>query len=363
MYLIARLNMKKLSKIRKNIALIAISALLAPSLFTPLFARPAHAANLAETMIRLDRMTASAANVNILVCAKTPSGETNTESSVRIVFDINSTSFGVNSTASNITTSTAGITSLNIQGQTPTAWPSIGGTASAVSGQQVDFNSGAMTANTLYCFYITSGITTPSSTGGYVGSITTRDGSDLDTAQFATRIISNDQVVVTATVPPTFTFSLDQNTLAFGVLDSGAVNTTGDPVVVTIGTNASNGWITWLRSANAALNSATTGESIATAGSVGGACTQVVAGSDFYQLRAVAGQGSVGTGTATATTPYGCSAGYGGTFSTAYQPIGTGDGTTDADTLTLYGVASMTAIKAAATDYTDILTIVGAANF
>lgn len=353
--------MKTTTLSQRLISITVITTLLFPwsaSLF------PARAAALTETLMRLDTMRNSQTDVQILVVVKPAS--TATEASIRINF---ATGYGVDATPANITTSTTGLPT-TVQGESLTAWPSIGGTSSGVSGQQVDFNSGDLTAGTLYGFYITAGIDTPGSVGQYINTLTTRTSApaDIDTSKVATRIIANDQVVITATVPPTFSFTLGANTTSFATdLDTSAVNSaTG--VTVTVGTNASKGWVAWLKSANAALTSVAASQSIATSGTIDGSCTTVsIAGghTDYYQLDVDSTtDGPNGTGTAPViAAEYNCAADSGGTFSTTFQEIATGDGTTDGDVVTMIARVSPSAIRAAATDYTDTWTVVGAANF
>jgi hypothetical protein len=336
--------------------------LLLTTYYLLLSVKPVHAANLSESMMRLDRMRPSQANVQILVVAKPYS--TATETSLRIVF---ASGYTVNATPANVTVSTTGIPT-TVQGESLTAWPGIGTAATAVSGQQVDIASGNLTAGTLYGFYITGGITTPASTGQYINTMTTRDGSDVDTSKIATRIIADDQVVITATVPPTFSFVLGANSTTFPTdLDASAVNSaTG--VTVTLGTNAPRGWVTWLRSANLALDSvAASPDEIHTVGSIDDTCTTIDTGaghSDYYQLDVdLTTDSGVGTGNVDIATEYDCGLTSGGTFSSTFQEIATGDGTTDGDVITMIARAIPSAIRAAATDYTDTWTVVGAANF
>jgi hypothetical protein len=299
-------------------------------------------------------MTTSQANVNILVVVEPTA--TATESSLRITF---ASGYTVAAGAGAITVSTASLPA-TVQGETLVAWPSI--TAGTATGQVVDFPSGNITPGTLYGFYITAGITTPSSTGQYINTITTRDGSDVDTAQIATRIITNDQVVITATVPPTFSFVLGTNTTTFPTDLDPSAPTSATGVTVTVGTNASNGWIAWLRSANTSLDSASKSEAIETV--ISGSCTNVSGAGDFYQLDVNLTSAGTGSGSITIPAGYNCTNGtHGGTFYSTFTEIATSDGTADSQIITLVAIAKPSAIRAAATDYTDTWTVVGAANF
>jgi hypothetical protein len=77
-----------------------------------------------------------------------------------------------------------------------------------------------------------------------------------------------------------------------------------------------------------------------------------------------------GTGTGTVSQASNFGAEYngtnttsGGTLSTTFQPIAAANGTTDGDVLTLIERAKISAVQAAATDYTDTLTVVAAGRF
>ncbi len=340
-----------------SLVVAIVLATIAPLLMFP---HTIFAANLTEASMRLDRMTASVADNDILVVIK-PASTVN-EDEIRVIFDA---AFTVDGTNTNITTTTTGIPT-TYQGESLTAVPSLGANASGVSGQQVDVTAGNMTPGTLYGFLITAGIDNPGSTGQHEHTISTLvSNAAQDTAKVATRIIANDQVVITGTVPPTFSFALGANTTGFADdLDVAQINAaTG--VTVSIATNASNGWIAWLKSANAGLDSAATSETIDTQSTVNDACTTITAGSDFYQLDVnLTTDSGTGTGTVNVDDEYDCNnADAGGTFSTTYEEIAISDGSTAGDVVTMVAKVAFTAIKQAATDYTDTWTVIGAANF
>jgi len=307
--------------------------------------------------MRLDRMKANETNVNILV-EITPA-TTATEDEFRIIF---AAGFGVTATAAEITVST---TSLPAD---CTAMVGIGTSASAVSTQTVDFNAGDLTPATKYCFFITAGIDNPSSANAYVNTLSTRASSvDVDLSEVTTRILTDDQIVITATVPPTFSFTFGANADSFASdLDSStAVSTSG--VTITIGTNGDNGWIAWLQSANAGLDSSTTGTSIDTIGSIDNSPTSLTNGVNGFLLDVdLTTDSGTGTGTVTIDPEYNGVTGThsGGTLNaSALEAIASCSGTTDGDVITLIGRASITAIQEAASDYTDTWTVVGAANY
>lgn len=316
-------------------------------------------ANFQQAYVRLDRMAASTATTG-LVCAQP--NTVGTEADVQVTFP---TGFTVSTTTGNWTVNTTGIPSGS------TAWPGIG-TATAASGQTVTFPSTDLTVGTLYCFNWanSAALTTGTAGSDKTGSITTRTGAaaTIDTSGYATAVVSNDQIVVSATVPATFSFALSANTDSFttNLSSSSVVSTNGR--TVTIGTNAASGWVAWVKSANAALSSSSTGSSIATAGSVDNAPTNLNPTTGYVLDVDITTDSGTGTGTVSQASNYGAEyAGTtteeGGTLSTSFQPIAASNGTTDGDVLTLTERAFISAVQAAATDYTDTLTVVGAGRF
>lgn len=317
-----------------------------------LFVNKAEAASLQQAWVRFDRMKASTATTG-LVCAKTAVVDV-TESDVVVTFPTSFT-LGV---AGTFTVDTSNLPS------GATAWAGIG-TATNVTGQVVTFPSSNLTANTLYCFnwINTSAVTTSTAGNDKTGTI----ASGGNSSSFATSIISDDQIAITATVPSTFTFSLSGNTDTFASnLSTTAQLSNG--VTATIATNAASGWVAWVKSANAALNSVSTGATIATIGSIDNTTTSLTASNYGYLLDVTFTDSGTGTGTVTQAANYGQeydgnSSNTGGTLSTSFQPIAASSGTTDNDTVTLKALARISAVQAAATDYTDTLTVVAAGRF
>ncbi|MFA9262624.1 MAG: hypothetical protein ACEQSB_04700 [Undibacterium sp.] len=343
----------------RPISFLNLVAILAVSVLQIAFlATPAHAANLTLAMLRLDRMKASTTTGG-MVCAKSTTASV--ETTVKVTFP---TGFTVNSTAANWT-----VTTTNIPADA-TAWIGIG-TASLVAGQDVTFPSGDMVVGTLYCFNFSGTSTLTTGTAGVdkTGVITTQlaGPTAIDSSGYATAIVSDDQIVVTATVPATFSFALSGNTDTFtGNLGTTTVSTSGR--TVTLATNAASGWVAWVKSANAALNSASTGASIATAGSIDNAPTDLASATGYVLDVNITTDSGTGTGTVSQASNYGAeyngtNTTSGGTLSTTFQPIAAANGTTDGDVLTLIERAKITAVQAAATDYTDTLTVVAAGRF
>ncbi len=341
----------------KKTSVVGIFPLLLVILAPLFFAETAEAANLQQAWVRFDRMATATATTG-MVCAKTAVADV-TESDVAVTFP---TGFTVSATTGNWTVTTTNIPSGS------TAWAGIGTATTANAGTRVvTFPSSNLTANTLYCFNWsnTAALTTGSTGASQTGTI----ASGGNSSTFSTAIVSAgaDLIGVTATVPATFTFSLSANTDTF----ASALSTTAqlsNGVTATIATNAASGWVAWVKSANAALNSVSTGATIATTGTVNDTVDTLSGGTYGYLLDVTFTDSGTGTGTVTQAAGFGQeydgnSSNSGGTLSTTFQPVAASSGTTDGDTVVLKELARVTAIQAAATDYADTLTVVAAGRF
>lgn len=315
------------------------------------------AAGLTQAYVRLDRLTASTTTGG-MVCAKSTTASV--ETTVKVTFP---TGFVTVDTPANWT-----VTTTNIPADA-TAWIGIG-TASAASGQDVTFPSGDMVVGTLYCFNFTgtSTLTNAGAGNNLVGTLTTQlaGPTTIDSSDFALSTITNDQIVVSASVPATFSFTLSGNTDSLGTLSTTTASSSGR--TVTIATNAAAGWVAWVKSANAALNSASTGASIATAGTVNNSPSDLASLTGYVLDVDITTDSGTGTGTVSQASDYGAeyngtNTTSGGTLSTTFQPIAAANGTTDGDVLTLIERAKISAVQAAANDYTDTLTVVAAGRF
>ncbi len=319
-----------------------------------------HAAALTTAELRFDRLKTGVTDVNVLVMFKP--NDVTSATKVRVAF---ATAIGVDATPANITTNVTGVPA----GCTD---PVItGDVASAVSGDTVTFDATAIdnTAET-YCFNIEAGIDTP--TGGNEGShsstVSVRtNAAELGATSVTNYFVSNDQVTVSASVPSTFTFALGANSTSFttDLSTTAIVSTTG--VTATITSNANNGWTAYLKSANASLDSAVTGDTIATTGSINGTPSSLTTGAEHYLLDvdetadantngSIAGEYNGNYTNATTAT--------GGTFNdTALEAIASGTGVTSNYVMTLLGRATIASTTEAANDYTDTWTVVASGNF
>lgn len=330
--------------------------------FQPIFllslaATPVQAAVMTEAGMRFDRMSAGVSSGNVLVFFKPPS--TATETQIRIDLSGSDFTFGT------VTTSTTGITSIDVQGETLTAVPTLQATCSVAS-EVITCTTGDLTATTMYGFFITGGLTNGTA-GAFSAVIATQitGPADQDVANIGLDIVTSgdDLVAITATVAPTFNFDLQQNSVAFGTLPISTAADIGSTVTIDIDTNAENGWSTWIKSANGALTSTVaSGDPISSQGT-SAAVSTYSSGAEFYQVSVTVGNGT-GTGTPAVATGYqGDGTTTGGTLTTTFTEIATSTGPGADDTVVLTGLAAASAVNPAATDYADTWTLVGAGNF
>lgn len=327
----------------------------------------ASAAQFGEAFVRLDRLTAETTTGG-RVCAE-PS-TVSTEASVQVMFPTtNGTDYVVNGTASNWTVDTSDLDS----GQT--AWPGIG-TATDVTSKTVTFPSGDLTVGTLYCFNFSATSTLTTSSAGASetirGTITTRTSApaNIDQTTYSQSIITNDQIVVSAVVPPSFSFALSANTDSFltDLSTSGVVATNGRNVTIT--TNAASGWIVWVRDLNdngsgiGALRSATAGNYNLDGTVAPGSTRTLVGGTEDYGMGVTIANEGAGGGTITADAAYATTTSEVGSLDpTQFRPVASASGTATGDAITLTMRAAINGQTPAASDYTDTLTVVGAGRF
>lgn len=345
---------------RRLLILIALFLVLFGSVAPFYFASKAQAAQSAgDVYLRFDRMKAATDPGDVLVVFET-SSTTFTETTIRLTLDsewVSATHFSA--TAGDYTVSTSGLPA------GVTAMPGIN-TATAVSSNTIVFPVTAMANSTTYGFFITGTgfIANPAASTTIYHTVFTTDAGPVtnDTKQVASPVIADDQIVVTATVGPSFTFTIGSNTANLGTLTTGAVSA-GAGNSVTVLTNAPGGWIAWMRSLNVGLTSASAATTIPTAGTIDAAPSTLVAGTEGYvadvDLTADAGSG----GTVTIDPEYDGGANAGGTLSTTYQPIASSTGPANGDVVTIVPKAAISGLTPAGTDYTDTLTIVGAGVF
>lgn len=335
-----------------SVVLILLASLIVPVLLY----QKVHAAALTQVFVRFDRMKVSTATTGT-VCAKPAT--TATVGNVKVTYPTGYT-LGIASTFTvDTTTNTASWPTGAV------AWPGIG-TASTVSAQDVTFPSSNLTVGTLYCFnWINSAAVqiSSSATASNLGSVTTQTAAlaAIDTASFATASITDDSIVVSATVPSVFSFALSGNTDNLGALSSGAVVPSPTPRTATVNTNAKNGWTVWAKDINTGLTSASAASTIASR--TPGTNSTLTSGTNGYNTGVTSSQVG-GSGTITVATAFvGTGTYQGGGLDTTLRPLATSSGTANTAVLTLTNNVSISPTQAAATDYTDTITVVGAGLF
>jgi hypothetical protein len=349
----------------KNKKALFVAVALVATLITPDLAS---ATALKQAGVRLGRLGISAtANNDALVTFKL----NNTPTSVRKIRVVFPASFTLTTGAVTVTVGSFP--------NTPASITSFPGTLTATSSNTthdviVTTTSSTLDATSLYGFYIPTGvITNPATAGQYVGSVDSQDtgGSQVDTTPVAMYIYgasaNQDQVTVTASVSPTFTFALGANADTVPPADTSAP-VTSPGVSLTITTNAPLGYTAYVKSSNAALTSSKAGSSIAT-GSFNGTPDSVVAVPSsiytFVPSTTSACATSCGGSIAYDGEYNGITASTGGSFNTAgtFASFVSRTGYTGGDVFSLKERVAVTAAQAAANDYTDTLTVVAAGNY
>lgn len=318
-----------------------------------------------QAYVRLDRMAANTATGGT-VCARPAT--VGTEAKVLVTFPIAPTAYTVNTTNTNWT-----VTTSNLPAGT-SAWPGIGTATTATSpANVVTFPSGDLTVGTTYCFNFsgTSTLTTAAAAGSsqlaYVQTQTSANAL-IDQGDIALANIADDTITVTAVVPPAFIFTLSGNLDPFPTnLDPASIKSTGGRTV-TVTTNAKGGWIGWAKDSQQGLRSTSASYTIATSGSIDAAPTTLVAGTEGYVLDVDLTTDAAGGCTLAIDAEYnGATTSAGGTLSANFQPIaactGAAPATSNGDIITLIERAAIAGATPAGSDYSDIITVVGAGNF
>jgi hypothetical protein len=377
---------KKLTSIRKKPLVVAAAMTMASCSSLAMLGGNAHAATFNQAYVRYDRLSATTQTTG-RVCAKpTTTVAANAGNTVKVTFPtVTGTDYVLGAAA---TFTVAGSTGDG----TATAWTGIG-TATNVTGKVVTFPfTGALTSGTLYCFNWNNAAalkTSSAAVGGTAtesvpGTIATYDNTAtlLESTQFSETIVSagppaEDQLTVSGTVPPSFTFALSGFTDPFGNLGIGAVQNTTGGRTVSMTTNGPNGWVLWVKNANdngsgkGSLYSTTSGHHIAP-GAAAGSANTLSAGTEGYGFVTTTNthtaggvNPSAGASAISIVSAYdGGAATNAGTLDpTGFQPVASSDGTAPNDVMNVKERAMITANTPAAGDYTDTITLVGAGRF
>lgn len=206
--------------------------------------------------------------------------------------------------------------------------------------------------------YDSTNSTNASSATSYSVPVT---GTFGDTGNMMVNLLTDDQVSVTATVAQSLTFSISDNSIGFGTLDSAAARyATGDTSgngseteahTIIVGTNAANGYTTTVNGTT--LQSSPTSTTIT---AIGSSNTASSVGSEQFGLRMTA---TGGTGAVTA--PY-AAAGF--AFDTAAFPdqVNSASAPSASTTYSVRYLANIGAITEAGS-YTATATYTATANF
>lgn len=316
-----------------------------------------------EAFVRFDRLATGAA-ISGTACLKTST--VGTEASVVLVIP---GTWTVSQTAANWTVTTTNLPTDPVGGGAATAWVTIGSPATSVSGNSVVFSSGDLATATFYCFNFSGASSTVGGAGNdQVGQLKTRTSvaALIDTVDYATSVVASgaDQIVVTASVSASMTFSLSANSVALGTLASGTT-TAGSAITQTVSTNARNGWTSWVKSGTdggasvGTLRSAVASAEIDSPGTHDGT-PETLTTSGGYILDV-----NTGSGTPTVAAEYdGATADAGGHLDfSPFRQTATTTAPASSNTVTLVVKARSAATTPAASDYTDTLTVVAAGSF
>lgn len=313
-------------------------------------------ATVTEAFVRFDRLATGAAITGTACLKSTLTTQTN----VVIVFP---SSWTVSQTAGNWTVTTTNLPKDPSGGGSATAWPGIG-TATSVNGLSVVFPGTALSAATFYCFnFAGASSTIGSAAADQTGQLKTQGGAPYtDSVNWAVDIVATgaDQIVVTASVSATMTFSLTANSIALGTLSTGSV--TSGNVTQSVSTNARNGYVSWVQGTNttggSGLRSTVASATIATPGSFPTI-------SDLASTTGVVLDAVPGTNTPTINAGFdGNGSTSGGNFEGGvFHEVSTLSGAQSGTTVVLNVRAKIASTQAAASDYTDTLVVVVAGSF
>ncbi len=169
-------------------------------------------------------------------------------------------------------------------------------------------------------------------------------------------------MTVTASVSATMSFSLTANAIALGTLNTSSA--VSGSVTQTVGTNARNGYVSWIQGTSST-------------GGTGGGLHSTIANADipspssFPTITDLASSTGVVLDAQAGTNAPSINAGYAGNGSTSgghfdggiFHEVSSKTGPQAGTTVVLNVRAKIASTQAAATDYSDILTVVAAGSF
>lgn len=341
----------------KKIAVLNILIMLVGICMPFSLAPKVEAANLTNASIRPDRMAISLTTPHLVVLTPATVG---TEASVKITFDAG---YDVSAAAATVT----GVSAASpYHGLTLTNLP--GALTVSVASQEVTVATSDLTVGTTYAFYLT-GIVNPGTTGEKVNTIATQTSgpATIDSSRATTYIVTDnggntdsDQIVVTASVAPSYTLILGSNSDSVTASTGSIASGTG--VSATATTNANNGHIMWIKSATTTGLDSATAASIPYAGTAAdGSPTDLTIGTAGVVIDV--NLGTNGSGSLAVAAEFDGGANGGGRPDTTFQEIADADGPTTGDSVTILPKVAISTTTEAADDYTGIYTVVGAGDF
>lgn len=261
-----------------------------------------------------------------------------------------------------------------------TAPPGLPGTATATGGGAgtggtivvSGLTSASLDNTTLYGFTVATGtVQNPATAGQYILSVESENAAStpidsLSTPTYIYGVSANqDQIAVSASVAPNFSFALSANSDTVPQIDPTTIQTSTG-VTMTVGTNSPLGYTAYVKSANAALTSATSPGTPISTGTFNAAPDSITPGTTKYGLVPATGPAcSTCTGSLTYDAEFLVVDGtHAGSFNGAnFASFVSRSGYTNSDQITLRERATVANTVGYANDYSDTLTIVAAGNF
>jgi len=235
--------MRLFKKLKKLSITLFMAAFVVGMLFPAGIAKAGTLETVEDHMNRQKASETSGISHNIVFTV--PAGNTGTEAEVHLIFD--------DDDDDGLWCATAG--AITAAGSTTYAANALPGTLAASCAQGAGGSSydtltvtgvTNLSASTEYGVLLTDtgagALGTPAaSTDGNI-TVQTRDSGQavIDSQQLAVDIITDDQIAVSADVPPTITVTLSANSIDLGTLSTGLVSQAG--ITSTVTTNASNGY-------------------------------------------------------------------------------------------------------------------------
>lgn len=349
--------------IRRYNTLLVVAVLLVAAVL-PAFAS---AAQLTQAGVRLGRLGINAATGNDLLVTFKLNTTPTTVAKITVTFPVGFT----------IATGTPAVGTTGFP-NTPASITAPPGslTAASTAGTRTIVVSGLTSASlnntTLYGFTIPTGtITNPGTAGQYNVTVESDTAASALIDQTTTPVYifgassNQDQVAVSASVAPNFSFSLSANADTVPKVDPTSIQTSTG-VTMTVGTNSPLGYTAYVKSANAALTSATSPGTPISTGTFDGTPDTVTAGTTKYGLVPSTGAAcSTCTGSITYDGEFNVTLGtQAGSFNgTNFASFVSRNGYTNADQIIIKERDAVANTVGYANDYTDTLTIVAAGNF